>query len=184
MRFPRTQFRNPRTWPYWKCNRLFPSVELALSGPENALQWLLSQSLRYSFWKIYGDELQGLALIAQGQKITFSSLGIPLLSLVLSHILVWWHSEGIFWVFCSAPYNLLPLLQLGIWSGVCTSTQKMDVSPSDLSVRSILEACAAPLSVGLEEKGKSRKGLDSKELNINLVCHQLYTQCNAILPWW
>ena len=71
MRFPRAQFRNPRTWPYWKCNRLFPSVELALSGPEKALQWLLSESLRYSFWKIYGDELEGLALIAQGQKSTF-----------------------------------------------------------------------------------------------------------------
>ena len=44
---------------------------LALSGPEEALRWLLSQFLRYSFCGICGNELKGLALIARGQKSLF-----------------------------------------------------------------------------------------------------------------
>ena len=43
----------------------------ALSGPEEALQWLLSQLLRYSFCGICGNELEGLALITQGQNHFF-----------------------------------------------------------------------------------------------------------------
>ena len=40
MRFLRTQIENPRIWSDWKCNGLLPLVMLALSGPEEALQWL------------------------------------------------------------------------------------------------------------------------------------------------
>ena len=55
----------------WKCNGFLPLVTLALSGPEEALQWLLSQLLRYSFCGICGNELEGLALITRGQKSLF-----------------------------------------------------------------------------------------------------------------
>ena len=46
MRFLRTQIGNCRTWLDWKCSGLLPLVVLALSRPEKALQWLLSQILR------------------------------------------------------------------------------------------------------------------------------------------
>ena len=46
-------------------------VMLALSGPEEALQWLLSQLLRYSFCGICENELEGLALKTRGQKSLF-----------------------------------------------------------------------------------------------------------------
>ena len=55
----------------WKCNGFLPLVMLALSGPEEAFQWLLSQLLRYSFCGICGNELEGLALITQGQNHFF-----------------------------------------------------------------------------------------------------------------
>ena len=39
-------------------------VILALSGPEKALRWLLSQLFRYFFCGICGKELEGLVLVA------------------------------------------------------------------------------------------------------------------------
>ena len=42
----------------WKYNEFLPLVTLALSGPEEDFQWLLSQLLRYSFCKICGNELE------------------------------------------------------------------------------------------------------------------------------
>ena len=58
MRFLRTQTGNSRFWSDWKCNGLLPLVVLALSGPEEALWWFLSQLLRYFFlrnlWKWTG----------------------------------------------------------------------------------------------------------------------------------
>ena len=48
----------------WKCNGLLPLVVLAVSRPEKALQWLLSQLPRYSFCGICGKELEGLDLVA------------------------------------------------------------------------------------------------------------------------
>ena len=38
-------------------------VMLAVSRPEKALEWLLSQLPRYFFWEIYGNEQEGLALV-------------------------------------------------------------------------------------------------------------------------
>ena len=76
----------------WKYNEFLPLVKLALSGPEEAFQWLLSQLLRYSFCGICGNETKGLAHIRT--KITFSSLASPSPSLLLSLILVWQHLEG------------------------------------------------------------------------------------------
>ena len=55
----------------WKYNEFLPLVKLALSGPEEAFQWLLSQLLRYSVCGICGNELEGLDLITQGQKSLF-----------------------------------------------------------------------------------------------------------------
>ena len=55
----------------WKCNGFLTPITLALSGPQEDFQWLLSQLLRYSFFKICGNELEGLALITGGQKSLF-----------------------------------------------------------------------------------------------------------------
>ena len=52
-------------------SRLLPLVTLVLGGQGKALQWLLSQLLRYSFCGICGNELEGLALITQGQNHFF-----------------------------------------------------------------------------------------------------------------
>ena len=94
IRILRTQVGNCRIWSDWKCNGRLPLVALALSGPEEALQWLLSQLLRYSFCGICGNELEGLALKNSRTKITFSSLTTPSPSLLLSLILMWWRLEG------------------------------------------------------------------------------------------
>ena len=64
MRFLRTQIGNCRIWSDWKYSGPLPLVALALSGPEEALWWLLSQLLRYFFGEICGNELEGLALLA------------------------------------------------------------------------------------------------------------------------
>ena len=71
MRFLRTQVGNPRVWSDWKGNGLLPLVMRSLSRPQEAFWWLLSQLLRYSFCIICGNELEGLALIAQGPKSLF-----------------------------------------------------------------------------------------------------------------
>ena len=116
MRVLRTQIRNCRMWSDGKCNGLLPLVVLALSRPEKALQWLLFHLLRYSFCGICGNELEGLALIAWGQKS-------PLL---LSHILVCWqkgHFGG-----CSSLDDSPFLLQSGLYSGICTDRGKTDAS--------------------------------------------------------
>ena len=94
MRFSRTQIGNCRIWSNWKCNGLLPLVVLDLSGPEEALWLLLSQFPRHSFCEISGNELEGLALVAWGQKSLFPHWP----SLLLLYILVWWHSEGASWL--------------------------------------------------------------------------------------
>ena len=55
----------------WKCNGFLTPITLALSGPEEAFQWLMSQLLRYSFCRICENELEGLALKTRGQKSLF-----------------------------------------------------------------------------------------------------------------
>ena len=52
-----------QSYSYWKYSRILPLIKLALSGPENALWWFLSQLLRHSFCEISVNELEGLALI-------------------------------------------------------------------------------------------------------------------------
>ena len=70
MRFLRTQIGNCKMWSDWKWYGLL-LVVLALSRAEEALWWLLSQLLRYFFCGIRGNELEGLVLVAWGQKSLF-----------------------------------------------------------------------------------------------------------------
>ena len=70
----------------WKYNEFLPLVMLALSRPEEAFQWLLSQPLRYIFlWNMW--EWTG-----RTGSINFS-LASPSPSLFLLLILVWWYLE-------------------------------------------------------------------------------------------
>ena len=64
MRFLRISIGNCMICSDWKCNGLLPLVVLAVSRPEKALQWLLSQLPRYSFYGICGKELKGMDLVA------------------------------------------------------------------------------------------------------------------------
>ena len=64
VRFLRTQIGNCRIGSDWKYSGLLPLVVLALSGPEEALWWLLYQLPRYSFCGTCENELEGLALEA------------------------------------------------------------------------------------------------------------------------
>ena len=92
-------------------------VMLALSGPEEALQWLLSQLLRYSFCGICENELEGLALTTRGQKSLFPHW--PALHHLFCYCLYWcgdaW-KEHLSFIF------ILVLLWSGIYSGLCTGT--------------------------------------------------------------
>ena len=114
-RFLRTQIGSCRIWPNWKCNGLLPLVALARSGPEEASWWLLSQLLRYSFCGICGNELEGLALIAQEQKSLFPCQ--PIL-----HHLFWYHTQKGHRGGCSSLYDSPLLLRSGLYSGMCTGT--------------------------------------------------------------
>ena len=95
MRFLRTQIRDCRIWSDWKCNGPLPLVMPALSRLEKALQRLLFQLVRYSFCGICGNELEGLALIAWGQKSLFPRWP----TLLLSHLLGMVTPRGTSWLF-------------------------------------------------------------------------------------
>ena len=115
-------------------SRLLPLVTLALSGPEEALQWLLSQLLRYSFCGICGNEMEGQALITRGQKPLFPHC--PALHHLFCYRLYWWGDTRKEYIgFMFVPVSLWS----GIYSGSCTDTQMMNVSPSSLSLGSIPE---------------------------------------------
>ena len=111
MWFLRTQIWNCRIWSDWKCNGPLPLVVLALNRPEKALWWLVSQLPRYSFCGICGDELEGFALIAWGQKSLFPSW----LTLSLSHILM---SQ---WLTASTAVRLYSGMRIGTWKDGCFS---------------------------------------------------------------
>ena len=83
---------------------------LALGGPEEAFQWLLSQLLRYSFCGIYGNEMEGLLLITQGQKSFFPHW--PALHQLFCYHLYWcgdtWKghlSTSSYWSYCGQEYT-------------------------------------------------------------------------------
>ena len=137
MRFFSTQNGNWRIWSDWKCNGLLPLVALALNGPEEALWWLLSQLLGYSLCGICGNELEGLALIAQEQKSLF-------LHWLTFHHLFCYH---IYWCgdtqeghlgCCLSLYDSPFPLQSGLHSGMCMGTWKTDASPRSPSFFSLV----------------------------------------------
>ena len=84
MRFLRAQIGNCKMWSYWKWYGLL-LVVLALRGPEEALWWLLTQLLRYSFlwnlWKWTGR----IGPSSLRTKITFSSLGPSTTSFAITY---------------------------------------------------------------------------------------------------
>ena len=110
----------------WKYNEFLPLVTLALSGPEEALQLLLSQLLRYSFCGICGNELEGLDLITRGEKLLFPHWP----ALLFCYRLYWYGNpwkEHLSFMFVPV------LLWSGIYSGLCTRTQVTNVSQGVLA---------------------------------------------------
>ena len=151
MRFLRTQIRNCRIWSDWKCDGLLLTVVLALSRPEEALWWLLSQFSRYSFCGICGNDLEGLVLLAWGQKSLFPHWP----TLLPSH---YWPGDtqkghlGCRLSFYDSPF----LLQSGLYSGMSKDTCKTDTYPSRPSLGNIPENYSSPPLVASKEKGKSK----------------------------
>ena len=108
-------------WGFWRprpgiagsghigsCNGLLLLVVLALSRPEKTLWLLLYQFPRHSFCGICGNDLEGLVLVAWEQKSLFSHWP----TLLLSHILAWWHSAVTPW-----------LLFIPLWLTICTAVR-------------------------------------------------------------
>ena len=104
---------------------------LALSGPDKVLQWLLSQLLIYSFYVICGNELEVLALVAQGQKSLFPHW--PALHHLFCYHLYW----------CgdvqkkNTGFSLYQSFGSREYSRSCTGTQETNVPHSGLSLGGI-----------------------------------------------
>ena len=128
MSFLRTEIRNCRLWSYWKYKGLPPLVVLTVSGSEKALQWLLSQLLRYSFCGICRNELEGLDLVAWGQKSLFPRWA-TLHNLFYYHIYWCSDTQNGHLGCCSSLYDSPLLLWPGLYSGISTGTHKMNASP-------------------------------------------------------
>ena len=62
--------------------------------------------------------------------------------------------------------------------------QQMGVFSGNLSLGGILEGYSVAPQVASEEEQKSDKGFNDEELDINLVCHQVYPWCISTLPQW
>ena len=135
----------------------------ALSGPEEALQWLLSQLLRYSFCGICGNETKGLAHIRT--KITFSSLASTSPSLLLSLILVWQHLEG-----TSQFYVRTSLIVVRNILRVVHRHSGDECFPQRLSLGGIQEGYSDCTLGGI----RGKQGFNGEELGISLGCHQVY----------
>ena len=75
---------------------------------------------------------------------------------------------------------VLALLWPGIYSGSCTGTQVMNVSPSGLSLGGILEGYSDCTLGGI----RGKQGFNGEELDISLGCHQVYPWCIYTLSRW
>ena len=108
----------------------------AVSGSEEALWWLLSQLLRYSFCEICENELEGLALIVEGLKSLFPCwAALPRFC----------YTQKGHLGCCSSLYDSPLLLHSGLYSGICASTRKMDTFPNSPSLGSITEGYSVAL---------------------------------------
>ena len=134
------------------------------------LHWLLSQLLRYFFWGVCGNELEGLALVTQGQKSLFphwppstTSFAIIYTDIAITHH---FYCGQDCTQKCAQAHGrqMFPLAAVA-WE---TFRESYTASPQVVSV----------------EKGKSNKGLGGMELEINLGCHQVYSWCISTLPRW
>ena len=76
--------------------------------------------------------------------------------------------------------SLSVLLWSGIYSGSCTGTQVMNVSPSGLSLGGILEGYSDCTPGGI----RGKQGFNGEELDISLGCHQVYPWYIFTLPQW
>ena len=157
MRILRTQMGKCRIWSNWKCSGLLPLVVLALTGPEEALWWLLSQLPRHSFCGICGNELEGLALVAWGQK-SLPSLAKPF----VSHILVRCCSERAAWSLSTPLWHATPAVS-GLCWGMCAGTWETALPQQRQPGGSEHPLGFAP--GGVSGKGKSNKGFGGMELN-------------------
>ena len=164
MRFFSTQNGNWRIWSDWKCNGLLPLVALALNGPEEALWWLLSQLLGYSLCGICGNELEGLALIAQEKKSLFLHW-LTLHHLFCYHIYLCGDTQEGHLGCCSSLYDSPLLLQSGLYSGMNICTHKMDASPNSTSLGNIPGKLLCYTLGGIRAKGKSNKCLGGMEVS-------------------
>ena len=118
MRFLRILIENYTICSDWKCNGLLPLVVLAVSRPEKALQWLLSQLPRCSFCGICGKELEGLDLVAWGQKSIFPHWP-SLYHLFCYHIYWRGDTQKGHLGYCSSLYDSPLQLKSAVYSG-CT----------------------------------------------------------------
>ena len=75
---------------------------------------------------------------------------------------------------------VLVLLWSGMYSGSCTGTQVMNVSPSGLSLGGIPERysdCTPGVIRG-------KQGFNDEELAVSQGCHQVYPWCIPTPSWW
>ena len=72
------------------------------------------------------------------------------------------------------------LLWSGIYSGLCTGTQVMNVSRSGLSLGGIPESYSDCTSGGI----RGNQGFNGEELDISLGCHQVYPWCISTPSQW
>ena len=131
-------------------------------------------SLDITFCVIHGNELEGLVLVARGQKSLFPCW------LTFHHLFcyhIYWCGDtqeghlGCCWSLYDSPF----LLRAGLYSGMCMGTCNMDASPSSPSLGNILGNYSS----------NSNKDLCGKELEISVGCHQVYCWCISIPPrWW
>ena len=104
-----------------------------------------------------------------------SSPSLPL----LSHKLVWWHSEGTSWVFVH-PFMTYHFYCSQEYAQECSQAYRRKMfPPSSLSLGDILEGYSAPPQGAPEKKGKSSQSFNGEELGINLGCHQVYPWCTS-----
>ena len=120
-----------------KYSRLLPLIVLALSRP--VLQWLLSQFSRYSFCGICRNELEGLALVARGQRSLFLAGKPSTTSFAIIYTGMATLRRGI--LDCVVHlFDSLLLQRSGLYSGMCIATWNRDASPSSPSLGTFWKA--------------------------------------------
>ena len=135
----------------------------------------MSQLLRYSFCGICGNEMEGLTLITRGRKSLFPHW--PALHHLFCYRLYWcgdaWKER--------LSFMFIPvLLWSGIYSGSCTSTQVMNISPSGLRLGGIPEGYSDSSPGGI----RGKQGFNGEDLDVSQGYHQVYPWCIPTLSWW